>query len=174
MFIAGLMIGRTPEFMGKKLEAFEMVMSVIVILSPALLLLILSSIAISIQAGLSSLNNAGPHGLSEIVYACASTLGNNGSAFGGLNADTLFYNLTTSFAMLVGRLATILPALAIAGSLAWKKIVPACTATFPTTGLLFIAMLVSTVLIVGALTFFPIFTLGPVLEHLLLLTGKTF
>jgi K+-transporting ATPase ATPase A chain len=174
MFLAGLMIGRTPEFIGKKLESFEMVMSLIVILSPALLLLVMSSIAISTQAGLSGLNNAGPHGLSEIVYAYASTSGNNGSAFGGLNADTLFYNLTTSLAMLVGRFSTILPAFAIAGSLAGKKIVPVSTATFPTTGTLFIVMLVSVVIIVGALTFFPIFTLGPFLEHLLMNAGKAF
>lgn len=174
MFLAGLMIGRTPELLGKKLELFEMVMSIIIILSPAILLLILSGIAVSIQAGLSSLNNSGPHGLSEIVYAFASTSGNNGSAFAGLNANTIFYNLTTSLAMLIGRFSTIIPALAIAGSLASKKTVPASIATFPTTGLLFIVMLVGVIIIVGALTFFPVFTLGPILEHLLMLTGKTF
>jgi K+-transporting ATPase ATPase A chain len=174
MFLAGLMIGRTPELMGKKLELFEMVMSLVIILTPAIMLLILSSIAISIQAGLSSLNNSGPHGLSEIIYAFASTSGNNGSAFAGLNANTIFYNLTTSLAMLVGRFSTIIPALAIAGSLAGKKIVPVSTATFPTTGLLFVIMLVSVIIVVGALTFFPIFTLGPLLENLLLMIGKTF
>jgi K+-transporting ATPase ATPase A chain len=174
MFLAGLMIGRTPEFIGKKLESFEMVMSLIVILAPALLILVLSGIAVSTKAGLSSLNNAGPHGLSEIIYAYASASGNNGSAFAGLNADTLFYNLTTTIAMLAGRLSTILPALAIAGSLAAKKTVPAGAATFPTTGVLFVGMVVSVVIVVGALTFFPIFTLGPLLEHLLLLAGKTF
>jgi K+-transporting ATPase ATPase A chain len=174
MFIAGLMIGRTPEFIGKKLETFEMVMALIVILSPALLLLLMSAIAISTQAGLSGLGNPGPHGLTEILYAYASTSGNNGSAFGGLNVDTPFYNLTTSLAMLVGRFSTILPCLAIAGSLAGKKIVPASTATFPTTGTLFIVMLVSVVIIVGALTFFPVFTLGPFLEHLLMTAGMTF
>jgi K+-transporting ATPase ATPase A chain len=174
MFIAGLMIGRTPEFIGKKLETFEMVMALIVILSPALLLLLMSAIAISTQAGLSGLGNSGPHGLTEILYAYASTSGNNGSAFGGLNVDTPFYNLTTSLAMLVGRFSTILPCLAIAGSLAGKKIVPASTATFPTTGTLFIVMLVSVVIIVGALTFFPVFTLGPFLEHLLMTAGMTF
>lgn len=174
MFLAGLMIGRTPELMGKKLELFEMVMSIIIILSPAILLLLLSGMAISIQAGLSSLNNSGPHGLSEIIYAFASTSGNNGSAFAGLNANTFFYNLTTSVAMLVGRFSTIIPALAIAGSLANKKTVPASIATFPTTGLLFIVMLVGIIIVVGALTFFPVFTLGPILEHLLMATGKTF
>ena len=174
MFLAGLMIGRTPELMGKKLELFEMVMSLVIILTPAILLLILSSVAISTQAGLSSLSNSGPHGLSQIIYAFASTSGNNGSAFAGLNANTIFYNLTTSLAMLVGRFSTIIPALAIAGSLAAKKIIPASTATFPTTGSLFVIMLVSVIIVVGALTFFPIFTLGPLLEHLLLIIGKTF
>jgi K+-transporting ATPase ATPase A chain len=174
MFLAGLMIGRTPELMGKKLELFEMVMSLIVILSPAILLLLLSGMAISIQAGLSSLSNSGPHGLSEIIYAFASTSGNNGSAFAGLNANTIFYNLTTSGAMLIGRFSTIIPALAIAGSLANKKIVPSSVATFPTTGLLFIFMLIGVIIVVGALTFFPVFTLGPLLEHLLMMTGKVF
>lgn len=174
MFLAGLMIGRTPEVMGKKLEAYEMVMSLVVVLTPALLLLILSGIAISLRAGLSGILNAGPHGLSEILYAYASTSGNNGSAFAGLNAGTPYYNLTTALAMLVGRFSTILPALAMAGSLAKKKTVPVSTATFPTTGVLFIVMLVSVVVIVGALTFFPAFTLGPLLEQLLILSGKTF
>jgi potassium-transporting ATPase potassium-binding subunit len=174
MFLAGLMIGRTPELMGKKLELFEMVMSLVIILTPAILLLILSSIAISTQTGLSSLSNSGPHGLSEIIYAFASTSGNNGSAFAGLNANTTFYNLTTSLAMLTGRFSTIIPALAIAGSLAEKKIIPVNTATFPTTGLLFVIMLVGVIIVVGALTFFPIFTLGPLLENLLLMIGKTF
>jgi K+-transporting ATPase ATPase A chain len=174
MFLAGLMIGRTPELMGKKLELFEMVMALVIILTPAILLLLLSGIAVTTQAGLFSLSNSGPHGLSEIVYAFASTTGNNGSAFAGLNANTVFYNLTTSLAMLVSRFSTIIPALAIAGSLANKKIVPASVATFPTTGLLFICMLIGVIIVVGALTFFPVFTLGPLLEHLLMMTGKTF
>jgi K+-transporting ATPase ATPase A chain len=160
--------------MGKKLELLEMVMAVVIILTPAILLLILSSVAISTQAGLAGLGNAGPHGLSEIIYAFASTSGNNGSAFAGLNANTVFYNLTTSLAMLIGRFSTLIPALAIAGSLAGKKIVPISVATFPTTSILFILMLVSVIIIVGALTFFPVFTLGPFLEHLLLAIGKTF
>ena len=174
MFLAGLMIGRTPELMGKKMELFEMVMSIIIILSPAILLLLLSGIAVTTKAGLAGLSNGGPHGFSQIVYAFASASGNNGSAFAGLNANTVFYNLTTSLAMLVGRFSTIIPALAIAGSLANKKIVPSSIATFPTTGLLFIIMLVGVIIVVGALTFFPAFTLGPLLEHLLLMTGKTF
>jgi K+-transporting ATPase ATPase A chain len=174
MFLAGLMIGRTPEFIGKKLEPYEMVMSVIVILSPAITMLFMASIAISTRIGLSSLGNTGPHGLSEILYAYASAANNNGSAFAGLNANTLFYNLTTSFAMLIGRFSTILPALAIAGSLAKKQIVPASAGTFPTTSKLFVTMLVSVVIIVGALTFFPALTLGPLLEHLFVQIGKVF
>jgi K+-transporting ATPase ATPase A chain len=174
MFLAGLMIGRTPEFIGKKLEPYEMVMSVIAILSSAITMLVMASIAISTKAGLAGLNNAGPHGLSEILYAYASTSNNNGSAFAGLNANTLFYNLTTSLAMLVGRFTTIIPALAIAGSLVKKQIVPASAGTFPTTSVLFVVMLVSVVIIVGALTFFPALTLGPLLEHLFVQIGKTF
>jgi K+-transporting ATPase ATPase A chain len=174
MFLAGLMIGRTPEFIGKKLEPYEMVMSVIAILSSAITMLVLAGIAISTHVGLSSLNNAGPHGLSEILYAYASTSNNNGSAFAGLNANTPFYNLTTSFAILVGRFATIIPALAIAGSLVKKQIIPESAGTFPTTNTLFVVMLVSVVIIVGALTFFPALTLGPVLEHLFVQIGKTF
>ncbi|PKN88276.1 MAG: potassium-transporting ATPase subunit KdpA [Deltaproteobacteria bacterium HGW-Deltaproteobacteria-1] len=174
LFLAGLMIGRTPEFMGKKLELLEMVMAVVIIVTPAILQLILSSIAVSTQAGVASLGNTGPHGLSEIIYAFASASGNNGSAFAGLNANTVFYNLTTSLAMLIGRFSTILPALAIAGNLAEKKIVPESVATFPTASLLFTFMLIAVVIVVGALTFFPVLTLGPLLEHLLLAIGKTF
>jgi len=174
MFLAGLMIGRTPEFIGKKLEPYEMIMSVIAILSSAITMLVLASIAISTRAGVSSLNNAGPHGLSEILYAYASTANNNGSAFAGLNANTLFYNLTTSLAMLVGRFTTIIPALAIAGALVKKQIVPVSAGTFPTTSMLFVVMLVSVVIIVGALTFFPALTLGPLLEHLFVQIGRTF
>jgi K+-transporting ATPase ATPase A chain len=174
MFLAGLMIGRTPEFIGKKLEPYEMIMSVIAILSSAITMLVMASVAISIRAGLSSLNNAGPHGLSEILYAYASAANNNGSAFAGLKANTLFYNLTTSGAMVVGRFATIIPALAIAGSLARKRVVPTSAGTFPTTSMLFVVMLISVVIIVGALTFFPAFTLGPLLEHLFVQIGKTF
>jgi K+-transporting ATPase ATPase A chain len=174
MFLAGLMIGRTPEFMGKKLELLEMVMAVVIIITPAILQLILSSVAVSAQAGIASLGNTGPHGLSEIIYAFASASGNNGSAFAGLNANTVFYNLTISLAMLIGRFSTIIPALAIAGTLAGKKIVPASVATFPTASLLFTLMLVAVIIVVGALTFFPVLTLGPLLEHLLLAIGKTF
>jgi potassium-transporting ATPase potassium-binding subunit len=174
MFLAGLMIGRTPELFGKKLEPFEMIMAVIGLLAPSVMLLVLAATAIVLPLGLSSLNNAGPHGLSEILYAFASACGNNGSAFAGLNANTVFYNLATALGMLVGRFATILSALALAGSLAQKRIVVASTATLPAASPLFVIMLVGTVIIVGALTFFPVFVLGPILEHLLLQAGRTF
>ena len=174
MFLAGLMIGRTPELFGKKLEPFEMIMAVLGLLAPAVTLLILAGLAISLPWGLSSLNNSGPHGLSELLYAFASACGNNGSAFAGLNANTVFYNLATAFGMLVGRFATILPALALAGSLAQKRIVPASSATLAVASPLFVIMLVGTVIIVGALTFFPVFVLGPILDHLLLAAGRTF
>ena len=134
----------------------------------------LAGLAIVLPQGLFSLNNGGPHALTEILYAFASACGNNGSAFAGLNANTAFYNLTLALAMLVGRFATILPALAIAGSLAAKRIVPANTATFPVASPLFVIMLVGTIIIVGALTFFPAFVLGPILEHLLMQAGRTF
>jgi K+-transporting ATPase ATPase A chain len=174
LFLAGLMIGRTPEFLGKKLESREMIMAVIVVVAPAVACLIFAGIAAVTPAGLKGLGNAGPHGLSEILYAFFSAAGNNGSAFAGLNANTPFYNLTTSFCMLVGRFLTVLPALAIAGSLAEKKRIPVSSATFPTDGALFVGMLAAVVLIVGALTFFPALVLGPVLDHLLLGAGRTF
>ena len=174
MFLAGLMIGRTPEFLGKKLEAREMVMAVIVVIAPAIASLIISALAVAIPAGKAGISNGGPHGLSQILYAFFSAAGNNGSAFGGLNANTPFYNLTTGFVMLVGRFLTILPALAVAGSLAAKKTVPPGPATFPTASPLFSALLVGVVLIVGALTFFPALVLGPLLEDLLILAGRTF
>lgn len=161
MFLVGLMIGRTPEIFGKKLEPFEMKMAVIVLLSPLIVQLIFGAIATKI--GLSSLNNAGPHGLSEIIYGFASAGGNNGSAFAGLNADTVFFNLTTGVAMIVARLAIIVPTLLIAGSLAKKKFVPE-EAKFPTASPLFVLLLISVVVVVGALTFFPVWTLGPILE----------
>jgi potassium-transporting ATPase potassium-binding subunit len=174
IFLAGLMIGRTPEFLGKKLESKEMIMAVTAVIAPAIAMLIFAGIAVATPAGLNSLNNAGPHGLSEILYAFFSAGGNNGSAFAGLNANTVFYNLTTGFVMLVGRFMTILPALVIAGSLTLKKSVPPSSATFPTASPLFAGMLAAVVLIVGALTFFPALVLGPVLEHLLIVTGRTF
>ena len=168
MFLAGLMIGRTPEFMGKKFGPYEMMMSIISLLLPMISLVVISAIAVSAKTGLSSLNNSSSHGLSEILYAASSAVGNNGSAFAGLNANTPFYNCILSMGMLIGRFATILPALAVAGSLAKKKTVPDTHATFPTTGLLFIIITVLVILIMGALTFFPVYTLGPILEHMLM------
>lgn len=167
MFLVGLMIGRTPEIFGKKLEPYEMVMAVIALVLPSIIQLIFGAIASAHGFGLSSLNNAGPHGLSEIIYAFASGAGNNGSAFAGLNANTPFYNLTIACAMLVGRFGTLLPSLAIAGSLINKRFVPD-EAKFPTASPLFVVMLVSVVIIVGALTFFPVMVLGPILEKLLM------
>jgi potassium-transporting ATPase potassium-binding subunit len=149
-------------------------MAVIAILAPSIALLMLAGIAIMMPEALSSLNNAGPHGMSEILYAFASACGNNGSAFAGLNANTVFYNLALSAGMIVGRLATILPALAIAGSLAQKKIIPSSTATLPVASPLFVIMVVGTVIIVGALTFFPAFVLGPIMEQLSMQSGRTF
>lgn len=171
MFIAGLMIGRTPEFLGKKLGPFEMAMAVIGVLLPPVVLLAGSALAVLLPAGQASLGNPGAHGLSEIIYAWTSAAANNGSAFAGLNANTPFYNLALGAAMLAGRFATLLPGLAIAQSLASKKIVPVGTATFPTTGVLFSVMLIAVILVVGALTYFPVFALGPVLEHLQLFGG---
>lgn len=173
MFLVGLMIGRTPEIFGKKLEPFEMIMAVIALVLPSVIQLIFGAIASTHNIGLSSLNNAGPHGLSEIIYAFASGAGNNGSAFAGLNANTPFYNLTIAFAMLVGRFGTLIPSLAIAGSLIKKRFVPD-EAKFPTASPLFVVMLVSVVIVVGALTFFPVMVLGPILEKLLMNAGGLF
>jgi K+-transporting ATPase ATPase A chain len=174
MFIAGLMIGRTPEFLGKKLGPYEMIMAVIALVLPAAMILIFAGIAISIPDGITGLNNPSAHGLSEILYAYASALANNGSAFAGLSANTIFYNLTLGLGMLIGRFAVIIPALAIAGALAKKGRVPVDDSTFPSTNALFVIMLVSVVVVVGALTFFPVFSLGPILEQLFLQGGLTF
>ncbi len=174
MFIAGLMIGRTPEFLGKKLGPYEMVMAVIALIVPAAMILVLSGIAISLPIGLTGLNNPSAHGLSEILYAYASALANNGSAFAGLSANTVFYNLTLGIGMLIGRFAVILPALAIAGALAKKGRVPTDASTFPSTSALFVILLVTVVIVVGALTFFPVFSLGPILDQLFLQGGLTF
>jgi potassium-transporting ATPase potassium-binding subunit len=174
MFIAGLMIGRTPEFLGKKLGPYEMIMAVIALVTPAAMILVLSGIAISLPQGIAGLNNPSAHGLSEILYAYTSALANNGSAFAGLSANTVFYNITLGLGMLIGRFAVIIPALAIAGALAKKGKVPITSAAFPSTGPLFVILLVMVVIIVGALTFFPVFALGPILEQLLMNGGFTF
>ena len=175
VFIAGLMVGRTPEYLGKKIESYDMKMAMLYVLIFPLVILVFAAIAsLSPTYGLSSLNNAGPHGLSEILYAYTSAVGNNGSAFAGLNANTHFYNLTLAAAMLIGRFLMIVPMLALAGSMANKKLVPASSGTFPVTTPLFTVLLISVILIVCALTFFPALTLGPILEQLLLHAGKTF
>jgi potassium-transporting ATPase potassium-binding subunit len=174
VFIAGLMVGRTPEYLGKKIESAEIKIAVVAILVIAAATKIPSAIACCVRAGLAGILNHGPHGLSEILYAYTSAVGNNGSAFAGLAANTPFYNLTTALSMLVGRFAFIGLVLAIAGSLAKKKILPTSSGTFPTTGWLFVALLVGTVIIVGALTYFPVYALGPILEHFLMHSGVTF
>ncbi len=175
VFIAGLMVGRTPEYLGKKIEAFDVKMAMLAILISPLSILVLTAISVlSPKFGLSSLNNAGPHGLSEILYAFTSATGNNGSAFAGLNANTHWYNLTTGMATLVGRFLVIIPMLAIAGNLAKKKLIPPSPGTFPVTTPTFSILLTGVIVIVGALTFFPVLSLGPVLEHLLMNAGRTF
>ena len=174
VFIAGLMVGRTPEYLGKKIEAFDVKMAMLSVLITALTILVFGALAVVAKFGTASISNPGPHGLSQILYAYASGTGNNGSAFGGLNVNTLWYNTSTAVAMLLGRFFVVIPILAIAGNLARKKSAPASLGTFPVTGPLFTILLVSTVLIVGALTFFPALSLGPILEHLLMLSGKAF
>ena len=174
VFIAGLMVGRTPEYLGKKVEAFEMKMAIIAILAPSIVIKLFSAIACSVPVGLSSLNNAGPHGLSEILYAFSSAAGNNGSAFGGINANTVFYNLMLGFGMIIGRFGIIVPVMAIAGSMAKKKITPVSSGTFKTDNWLFVLLLIGVILIVGGLTFFPPLALGPIVEHLLMNLGVTF
>jgi len=174
VFIAGLMVGRTPEYLGKKIEQKEMKMAALAILILPLSILGFSALASVIPTGISSIANPGPHGLSEILYAYTSTTGNNGSAFAGLATNTQFYNWTLGFAMLIGRFAFVVPVMALAGSLAPKKVVPAGPGTFPTTGPLFSALLIAVIVIVGALTFFPAYALGPIAEQLLMLAGKTF
>ena len=174
IFIAGLMVGRTPEYLGKKIEAKEVKMTMLAILSLPLAILGFSAIAVVLPTGVASLANAGPHGHSEILYAYTSAAANNGSAFAGLSANTLWYNLTLGLAMLMGRFLIIVPVLAIAGSLAAKKTVPASAGTFPTHGGLFIGLLVGVVLIVGGLTFFPALALGPIVEHFAMIAGQPF
>jgi K+-transporting ATPase ATPase A chain len=174
VFIAGLMVGRTPEYLGKKIEAFEVQMSIVAVLVPSLVILIFSAIASIADAGISGLNNSGPHGLSEILYAYSSAAGNNGSTFAGLNTNTVFYNLTLGLGMLLGRFGVIIPVMAIAGNLAGKKITPYSVGTFRTDTLLFSSLLISVIIIVGGLTFFPAVSLGPVVDHLLLKSGIIF
>jgi potassium-transporting ATPase potassium-binding subunit len=174
VFIAGLMVGRTPEYLGKKIEAYDVKMAMLVTLVFPLIILVLTAISSVEGFGTSSISNAGPHGLTQILYAFTSMAGNNGSAFGGLNGNTLWYNTAGAMTMLVGRFFMIIPMLAIAGNLAKKKTVPASAGTFPVTTPLFSILLVSVIVIVGALTFFPALSLGPILEHLQMMAGKTF
>lgn len=175
VFIAGLMVGRTPEYLGKKIEAYDVQMAMLYALIFPLIILILTAISVlAPDFGLTSLNNQGAHGLSEILYAFSSGTGNNGSAFAGLSANTLWYNTTLGIAMLGGRFLMIVPTLAIAGNLARKKAVPPSLGTFPVNTPLFAVLLVSVILIVGALTFFPVLSLSPILEHFQMLAGQTF
>jgi potassium-transporting ATPase potassium-binding subunit len=174
VFIAGLMVGRTPEYLGKKIEAYDVKMAMLVTLVFPFVILVLTAISAVQGFGTSSISNSGPHGLTQILYAFTSQAGNNGSAFAGLNGNTPWYNIAGAITMLVGRFFMIIPMLAIAGNLAQKKIVPASAGTFPVTTPLFAVLLVSVIVIVGALTFFPALSLGPVLEHLLMLAGRTF
>lgn len=174
VFLAGLMVGRTPEYLGKKIEAWDMKMVTLAILLPSAVILFFSGISMILPVGLSSLANKGPHGFSEIVYAFTSAAANNGSAFAGLNANTVYYNVMLAVAMFVGRFGIILPFLAVCGSLAAKKYAPPSSGTFPTDNVLFVFLLIAVIIIVGALTFFPALTLGPIVEQLLMLKGITF
>ncbi|RIK43244.1 MAG: potassium-transporting ATPase subunit KdpA, partial [Chloroflexi bacterium] len=174
VFIAGLMVGRTPEYLGKKIEAREVKMAILAVLLPSACILLFSALAAVTGPGLAGRTNGGPHGLSEILYAFSSGAGNNGSAFAGLNANTPFYNLLLAVAMWIGRFGVILPTLAIAGSMASKRVTPPSPGTFPTDGALFGSLLVAVVLVVGALTFLPALSLGPIVEHFLMQAGRVF
>ena len=174
VFIAGLMVGRTPEYLGKKIEAYDVKMAMLAVLVLTFTILGFSALAVVEPFGTAGISNPGPHGLSQVLYAYTSSSGNNGSAFAGLNANTTWYNTSTAAAQLLGRFFMVIPILAIAGNLARKKTAPASLGTFPVTGPLFSTLLVGVVVIVGALTFFPALSLGPILEHLLMLAGKSF
>ena len=174
VFIAGLMVGRTPEYLGKKIQAAEVQMAMLYVLAFPALILVGTAISVLLPDGLKGLNNAGPHGLSEILYAYSSTAGNNGSAFAGLTGSTYFYNTLLGVTMLFGRFALFVPMIALGGFLSNKKIAPPSTGTFPVTGPMFVALLIGVILIVGALTFFPALALGPIVEHLSMLAGRVF
>ena len=174
VFIAGLMVGRTPEYLGKKIEAREMKLAMMAVLVLPLVILGFTATATMLPKALAGLANAGPHGLSEILYAYSSATGNNGSAFAGLSANTPWYNTTLGIAMLLGRFAYVIPVMAIAGSIAAKKKTPESPGTFPTHGALFVGLLIGVILILGGLQYFPALALGPVVEHFLMHAGKTF
>jgi K+-transporting ATPase ATPase A chain len=169
VFIAGLMVGRTPEYLGKKIEIFEMKMASLIVLVPVLVTLIGTAVAVLTAAGQAGASNPGPHGFSEILYAYSSTANNNGSAFAGLSANSVFYNVSTGLAMLFGRFLFKIPVLAIAGSLAGKKLIPPSVGTLTTHGPLFVVLLISVVIVVGALSFIPSLALGPIIEHLMMI-----
>lgn len=174
VFIAGLMVGRTPEYLGKKIESYDVKMAMLAVLILTITILGFTAIAVVTPFGKAGITNPGPHGFTQVLYAYVSSTGNNGSAFAGINANTLWYNTSTAAAQLLGRFFMVIPILAIAGNLAKKKIAPESLGTFPVTGPLFSGLLVGVILIVGALTFFPALSLGPILEHLLMAAGKTF
>jgi K+-transporting ATPase ATPase A chain len=174
VFIAGLMIGRTPEYLGKKIGPFEVKMAIVTFLVPSALILLLTGLASVTDGGRAGPLNTGPHGFSEVLYAMTSAGANNGSAFAGLTADSPFYNTTQGIAMLIGRFVPMLAVLALAGALAKKQLVPTSAATLPTNGPLFVGLLAGVVFIVGGLTFFPAWALGPVVEHYLVNAGVTF
>lgn len=174
MFVAGLMVGRTPEYVGKKLEVREVKMTMLAILVLPFSILGFTALAMLLPQGLAGIANNGPHGFTEVLYAYSSTTGNNGSAFAGLSGNTMFYNLTLAFAMLIGRFGVIVPMLGVAGSLAGKKLVPPSSGTFPTDNGLFMGILIGVILIVGGLTFFPVLALGPIIEHMMMTAGTLF
>ncbi|HEY5127541.1 MAG TPA: potassium-transporting ATPase subunit KdpA, partial [Bradyrhizobium sp.] len=174
IFVAGLMVGRTPEYVGKKIEAREVKMAMLAILVLPLMYLGWTAVGVVFPPAVASMANAGPHGFTEVLYAYVSGTGNNGSAFAGLNANTMFFNLTLGCAMLVGRFFMIVPAMAMAGSLAAKKSIPPSAGTLPTTGGLFVGLVVGVILIIGGLTFFPALALGPIAEHLAMTTNTLF
>jgi K+-transporting ATPase ATPase A chain len=174
MFIAGLMVGRTPEYAGKKIEAREVKMAMLAILVLPLVMLGWTAVAVVYPPAVASMGNAGPHGFSEVLYAFTSQAANNGSAFAGLTGNTLFYNLTGAVTMFLGRFWMIVPAMAIAGALAAKRKIAVSSGTFPTTGVLFVGLLIGVILIVGGLTFFPALALGPIVEHLAMQSGNLF
>jgi K+-transporting ATPase ATPase A chain len=174
VFLAGLMVGRTPEYLGKKIEAREIKLAALTLLVMPVGVLAFAALAIVAGTAQSSVQDAGPHGLSELLYAYSSATGNNGSAFAGFNANVTWHNAFLGLAMLLGRFGYIIPILAIAGSLAAKKAAPASAGTFPTHGPVFVVLLVVTILIVGALTFLPVLALGPIAEHVSMIAGRTF
>jgi K+-transporting ATPase ATPase A chain len=174
VFIAGLMVGRTPEYLGKKIEAYDVKMAMLFVLVFPMVILIFTAISVVHPLGTAGISNPGPHGLSQVLYAFTSGAGNNGSAFAGLTVNTAWYDTTIGITMLIGRFFMIIPMLAIAGNLAQKKYVPPSLGTFPVTTPLFTVLLIGVIIIVGALTFFPALSLGPILEHLLMAAGKTF